>query len=298
MEKQAIVIESKSDQSFSHNFVYDQNYVLNVTLMSSNATAVIMYAISQGSIITIGLEKKITQYNSISGSSVGVIQPVKNNISYILFYLSVNATYNCSRHSFETLNLIPRELSKQQPMPGGCNLVYNMMYYPLLTATIEQFLVKFSFQPANIGYSGQKEPACDVPSALNKRLQYNIYGDYLPTSYSNATCCNCVNVCKSQSTNTSAQKWNNLFLNQKLGVKLKSLQQTDKTDFTIAINPCLNMVIYVVVRDPLYNTQSEYVPSVVLREKLRSVEASSIYMQIYSIILFLLGFILCLAGHR
>ena len=279
--------------------MYDQPYALNVSLKSDQIRAVIVYAVSQGGNITISLDEAFSLDNSIFGLSVGTIKLVQNNHSNVLFYLEVNSFKNCTNAS-ETINLVVTEQTSLQPIPGGCNLVHNANYYPLLSAErADESLWQLNFEPANVGFlPNETEPLCDVKTSLNKRLVYDVYTDFLPVSYENKTCCRRTPLCTEQQANSSLQRFTQMLTTHESRIKLKSFLQSNALEFAIAHNPCMNSIVHVVVRDPLHDTSSSYAPLVVLRNKLRTEDAASIYLHIIMIVVMVAALILCFVGHR
>ena len=295
----SIIFELKSNQSYFQRLLYDQHYVFNITLESLDVRAVVVYAFSQGSVITLSLDEDFSLESSTHGVSAGTVQLVDGYSAYVLLFAKVRSLKNCSGTAHEDISIVVAELSSQQPIPGGCNLVHDANYYPIVSSKIKDYLWQVNFQPANVGFSfNESEPLCDNAKPLNQRLLYDLYVGFLPFSYKNKTCCTCANICDDPSSNITLQDLSHLIHNRDYGYKLATLKSSDKTQFSLAVNPCLNSVIYVVVRDSQLNVASSYVPSIVLKNELRSNDETPIFMHIILVVLMLCALLLCFTGHR
>ena len=294
-----LMYQGSNDKSFSQYLRYDQNYTLKVNLTSYDIRAVVVYAISEGGIITIGLDEDLNEYDAISGSSVAIVKLREESISMIFIYLKVKSLRNCTTDSGEVIDIIFVMQTSMQPIPGGCNLVQNANYYPLLTSNIDRYLRHVKFEPANVGFSfNVTEPACDISASLNKRLVYDIFVDFLPLIYENKTCSICTDFCETENSNLSLRSFSQMLTKHERGYNLSTLTDNKSLDFFVAHNPCMNSIVYVIVRDPLINQLSSYAPSIVLQDKLWTNRTTSTFVQIIMTLLMIAAFILCFVGHR
>ncbi|XP_035316051.1 transmembrane 7 superfamily member 3 isoform X1 [Cricetulus griseus] len=78
---------------------------------------------------------------------------------------------------------IPLSYSERDPIPGGCNLEFDLDIDPNIYLDYNFFETTIKFAPANLGYArGAEPPPCDVSTGQESRwrLRYDVYQYFLP----------------------------------------------------------------------------------------------------------------------
>ena len=210
-----------------------------------------------------------------------------------VFYLFLNSNQSCYEEIEEVIDIVAIELTSKDPLPGGCNLVYQPNFYPILNSSLHRLAFKINYQPANVGFSfNQKKTICDHDTSLNKGLVYDVYIDFLSEDIFYNVCCKA----EKNFTKNLLQKFENTWQNQKTSsVKVMTHHQNGSKQFVFAYNPCLTTMIYVNVRDPKRNGSSFYAPSVIGKDNCSNF---NMLTQLFIFFVFLLAIMLCFIGHR
>ncbi|XP_045555931.1 transmembrane 7 superfamily member 3 isoform X3 [Salmo salar] len=142
--------------------------------------------------------------------------------------------------------------TSSDPVPGSCNLEFDLDIDPNVYLHYNLFETTIRFAPANIGYSrGSNPPACDTEVGENTRwrLRYDIYQYFLPESD-----------LSEQSLITSIQSVANVQTMREHGKRIMTLSSNDKTEVVFSSIPGQGIIYSVIVRDPVLNTSSSYIP--------------------------------------
>ncbi|XP_038833809.1 transmembrane 7 superfamily member 3-like [Salvelinus namaycush] len=142
--------------------------------------------------------------------------------------------------------------TSSDPVPGACNLEFDLDIDPNVYLHYNLFETTIHFAPANIGYSrGSNPPACDTEVGENTRwrLRYDIYQYFLPESD-----------LSEQSLITSIQSVASVQTMREHGKRLMTLSSNDKTEVVFSSIPGQGVIYSVIVRDPVLNTSSLYIP--------------------------------------
>ncbi|KAG7455897.1 hypothetical protein MATL_G00245940 [Megalops atlanticus] len=178
----------------------------------------------------------------------------------------------------------------RDPVPGGCNLEYDLTIDPNIYLHYNLFKTTIHFAPANIGYArGATLPACNVSQW---RLEYDIYRFYLPTGdYSERTLLFYIEKAASVQSLTD------------YGEKLATLSSSEETSMTINSVAGQGVIYSVVARDTTLNTSASYIPVHTYSCSFSSVLDDCLSMGRISTKVFftlggLAGLFVCFFGHR
>uniref|UniRef100_A0A8C8CUR6 TM7S3/TM198-like domain-containing protein n=2 Tax=Oncorhynchus tshawytscha TaxID=74940 RepID=A0A8C8CUR6_ONCTS len=185
--------------------------------------------------------------------------------------------------------------TSSDPVPGACNLEFDLDIDPNIYLHYNLFETTIRFAPANIGYSrGSNPPACDTEVGENARwrLRYDIYQYFLPESD-----------LSEQSLIISIQSVANVQTMREHGKRLMTLSSSDKTEVVFSSIPGQGVIYSVIVRDPVLNTSSSYIPVHTYACSFSSTldgcdTLGKISTRIFFTIAGLAGLFVCFFGHR
>uniref|UniRef100_A0AAY5KSX0 TM7S3/TM198-like domain-containing protein n=1 Tax=Esox lucius TaxID=8010 RepID=A0AAY5KSX0_ESOLU len=185
--------------------------------------------------------------------------------------------------------------TSSDPVPGACNLEFDLDIDPNVYLHYNLFETTIHFAPANLGYSrGSNPPPCDTDMGENTRwrLRYDIYRYFLPE-----------NDLSDPSLITSIQSVANVQSMKDHGKRLMTLLSADKTEVVFSSIPGQGVVYSVIVRDPVLNTTSSYIPVHTYACSFTSTldgcdMLGKISTKIFFTITGLAGLFVCFFGHR
>ncbi|XP_012888933.1 PREDICTED: transmembrane 7 superfamily member 3 [Dipodomys ordii] len=154
--------------------------------ISTNVTFLLFQVHSQYQNTTLSFSKVVTltandktevSFSSLPGQ--GVIYNVivwDPSLNTSAAYVPVH-TYACS------FNAVESSCASLDPIPGGCNLEFDLDIDPNIYLEYNFFEMTIKFAPANVGFArGVAPPPCDTDEGedLRWRLQYDVYQYFLP----------------------------------------------------------------------------------------------------------------------
>ncbi|MGH0122136.1 UNVERIFIED_CONTAM: hypothetical protein FKN15_060560 [Acipenser sinensis] len=183
----------------------------------------------------------------------------------------------------------------RDPVPGGCNLEYNLDIDPNIYLHYNLFETIIRFAPANIGYArGQTAPACNISSGQTSRmrLEYDIYQYFLPESD-----------LSEQVFIGLIQKMANIREVAANGKKLMTLSSNDQPMVSFSSLPGQGVIYSIIVRDPVFNTSASYVPVHTYACSFTSTldncyTLGKISTKVFFTIAGMAGLFVCFFGHR
>nr|XP_060634223.1 transmembrane 7 superfamily member 3 [Anolis sagrei ordinatus] len=274
-----------------------KNVLLNETIpaeavlknISSNVTVIIFQIHTHHQNVTISFDKKSSITNSGTGPDIGLVSILQPQQTVCTWYLqAVNANSVLS-------TAVPYSYTERDPIPGGCNLEFNLDVDPNIYLEYNMAETNIKFAPANLGHGRDaKPPLCD--SVTNResrsRLRYDVYQYFLPENDLSETAFVSHMRKMSQVQNIKAN-----------GVKLMTLTSQDKTDLHFSSLPGQGVIYNVIVTDPQWNTSAAYVPVHTYACSHSALVDSCFTLRklstkIFFTALAILGFFVCFFGHR
>lgn len=259
---------------------------LTVTGIPDLVTYIICQAHTQYHNITLSTIPMIKVGTSVNGSNIGVVLERKQRQSQADCYLT-------SHHNY-TINVLIyfMYLNYNDPLPGGCNLEFNLENDPNIHIQYTTHATTIQFQWGNVGQPPGS--SCELPNFQNQ-LEYEIYVAYLTENdFSESTY---FTVVKSVLSTEQITRY---------GKKLKTIRNNGRTKSQLLIGSYVGQgAIYSVVvkqQDPTGAvTMASYIPMVTYACNLNKsgdcVETDVIW-KIYSVIGGVVGLFLCFFGHR
>ncbi|KAF7664948.1 hypothetical protein LDENG_00159710 [Lucifuga dentata] len=185
--------------------------------------------------------------------------------------------------------------NSMEPVPGGCNMEFNLKIDANIYLRYNLYETTIRFAPANIGYErGQTSPPCDTSTGLETRwrLLYDIYQYFLPE-----------NDLSEQSLFAGIQAVADIKGMTQNGKLVMTLMSADRSMAVFNSIPGQGVVYSIIVRDPLMNTSSSYVPvhtyACSFASTLDSCQTlGKISTKIFFTITGLAGLFVCFFGHR
>ncbi|KAJ8298736.1 hypothetical protein KUTeg_022796, partial [Tegillarca granosa] len=143
---------------------------LTVTGIPDLVTYIICQAHTQYHNITLSTIPMIKVGTSVNGSNIGVVLERKQRQSQADCYLT-------SHHNY-TINVLIyfMYLNYNDPLPGGCNLEFNLENDPNIHIQYTTHATTIQFQWGNVGQP--QGSSCELPNFQNQ-LEYEIYVAYL-----------------------------------------------------------------------------------------------------------------------
>ncbi|XP_062448021.1 transmembrane 7 superfamily member 3 [Rhea pennata] len=257
--------------------------------VASNVTVVIFQVHAQQNNVVISFDKNPSVNSSGTGVDKGLISILQPQQSVCTWYLrSVDANQVLS-----TAISIP--YMEKDPIPGGCNLEFDLEVDPNIYLDYTLVDVYIKFAPANLGYArGANPPSCDSGTDQNSRwrLHYDVYQYFLPE-----------NDLSEMVLMNHIRKMSEVHSIKANGIKMLTLTADDKTNVYFSSLPGQGVIYNVIVRDPLWNTSAAYIPVHTyacsfadLVDNCSSV--SKLSTKILFTALAVLGLFTCYFGHR
>ncbi|XP_006867023.1 PREDICTED: transmembrane 7 superfamily member 3 [Chrysochloris asiatica] len=190
---------------------------------------------------------------------------------------------------------IPLSYSERDPVPGGCNLEFDLDIDPNIYLEYNFFETIIKFAPANLGYARDTDPPpCDVGTGQDSRwrLQYDVYQYFLPE-----------NDLTEQVLLKHLQRMVKVPQVQANAIKVVTLTANDKTSVYFSSLPVQGVIYNVIVWDPLLNTSAAYVPAHTYACNFNAIEGNcsslgTVSTKVFFTLSALLGFFICFFGHR
>ncbi|NWX89952.1 TM7S3 protein, partial [Nothoprocta ornata] len=257
--------------------------------IASNVTVVIFQVHAQQNNVVISFDKNPSANTSGTGVDKGLVSILRPQQTVCTWYL----------HSLDTNHVLSTAISipylEKDPIPGGCNLEFDLEVDPNIYLDYTLVDVHIKFAPANLGYArGANAPSCDSGTGQNSRwrLRYDVYQYFLPENdLSEMVLMNHIR----KMAEVDSIKAN--------GIKVLSLTTDDKTNVYFSSLPGQGVIYNVIVWDPLWNTSAAYVPVHTyacsfadLVDNCSSV--SKLSTKIFFTALAVLGLFTCFFGHR
>ncbi|XP_036038260.1 transmembrane 7 superfamily member 3 [Onychomys torridus] len=257
--------------------------------ISSNVTFLLFQVHSQYQNTTVSFTKTLLPGTSGTGNDRGLVFILRPEQTMCTLYLETKDAKPVQNVA------IPLSYSERDPVPGGCNLEFDLDIDPNIYLDYNFFETTIKFAPANLGYArGAEPPPCDVGTGQESRwrLQYDVYQYFLPEGDLTEA-----------SLLQHLQRMAQVSQVKASAVKVVTLTADDKT--TVSFSSLLGQgVIYnVIVRDPSLNTSAAYVPVHTYACSFESVDGNCISpgrvpTKVFFTLLALLGLFVCFFGHR
>uniref|UniRef100_S4RQT3 Uncharacterized protein n=1 Tax=Petromyzon marinus TaxID=7757 RepID=S4RQT3_PETMA len=155
----------------------NETLVLSVEALPNSASFVTFQAHERGDgAVTVAFSRALGRGNSYTGTDAGLLFPLHPRDSRLLWYMYTGTQANA------TASLLALAYSDSDPVPGGCNLEYDMEVDPNLRLSYNLYETVLEFAPANLGYPrGSVPPACDQDKGPESRwrLEYDVYQTFL-----------------------------------------------------------------------------------------------------------------------
>nr|XP_057934640.1 transmembrane 7 superfamily member 3 isoform X2 [Doryrhamphus excisus] len=185
--------------------------------------------------------------------------------------------------------------SSTDPMPGGCNIAFNLNADPNIYLHYNLYETTIRFAPANLGYArGSARPSCDTSTGVSMqwRLQYDVYQHFLPErDFSERSLFHGF-----QTVADVAGVMEN-------GKLMMTLSSTDARMAIFSSIPGQGVIYSVIVRDLVLNTSAAYVPvhtyACSFNSKLDGCQTlGQISTKVFFTVVGLAGLFVCFFGHR
>ncbi|CAN0375257.1 unnamed protein product [Lampetra fluviatilis] len=154
----------------------NETLLLSLEALPNSASFVTFQAHKRDGGVTVAFSRALRRGNSYTGTDAGLLFSLHPRDSRLLWYMYTGAQANA------TASLLALAYSASDPVPGGCNLEYDMEVDPNLRLSYNLYETVLEFAPANLGYPrGSAPPACDQDKGPESRwrLQYDVYQTFL-----------------------------------------------------------------------------------------------------------------------
>ncbi|XP_039096777.1 transmembrane 7 superfamily member 3 [Hyaena hyaena] len=257
--------------------------------ISSNVSFLIFQVHSQYQNTTISFSKTLLPSTSGTGTDKGlvfILRPEQSMCTLYLQTLDAKPVQNMA---------IPLSYSERDPLPGGCNLEFDLDIDPNIYLEYNFFETTIKFAPANLGYArGADPPPCDIGTGRESRwrLLYDVYQYFLPE-----------NDLTEDGLLKHLQRMAEVPQVEANAVKVVTLTANDKTTVSFSSLQGQGVIYNVVVRDPFLNTSAAYVPAHTYACSFEAVEGNCsslgrVSTKVFFTLFALLGLFICFFGHR
>ncbi|KAM5262538.1 transmembrane 7 superfamily member 3 [Ctenodactylus gundi] len=255
----------------------------------ANVTFLIFQIHSQYQNTTVSYSKTLLPSTSGTGNDKGLVFVLRPEQSMCTWYLQTAEVEPV--HSVG----IPLSYSETDPIPGGCNLEFDLDVDPNIYLEYNFFVTTIKFAPANLGYArGVHPPPCDVGTGqdVRWRLQYDVYQYFLPE-----------NDLTEDMLLQHLQRMAQVSQVKAHAIKVITLTANDKTSVSFSTLRGQGVIYNVVVWDPLLNTSAAYVPAHTYACSFDAEEGSCaslrrVSTKVFFTLFALLGVFICFFGHR
>ncbi|XP_061864645.1 transmembrane 7 superfamily member 3 isoform X3 [Colius striatus] len=214
--------------------------------IASNVTVIIFQVHAQQSDVVISFDKNPSVNSSGTGVDKGLVSILRPQQTICTWYLqSLDASQVLS-----TAISIP--YMEKDPIPGGCNLEFDLEVDPNIYLDYTLVDIHIKFAPANLGYTrGANPPSCDSGTGQSSRwrLHYDVYQYFLPE-----------NDLSEMVLMNHIRKMSEVQSIKANGFKMLTLTTDDKTNVYFSSLPGQGVIYNVIVWDPLWNTSAAYIP--------------------------------------
>ncbi|XP_073939165.1 transmembrane 7 superfamily member 3 isoform X2 [Castor canadensis] len=257
--------------------------------ISSNVTFLIFQIHSQYQNTTVSFSRTLLPNTSGTGNDRGlvfILRPEQSMCTWYLETVDAEPVQNVA---------IPLSYSERDPIPGGCNLEFDLDIDPNLYLDYNFFETTIKFAPANLGYSrGADPPPCDIGMGrdFRWRLQYDVYQYFLPE-----------NDLTEDVLLQHLQKMAQVPQVKANAVKVVTLTANDKTVVSFSTLRGQGVIYNVIVWDPFLNTSAAYVPAHTYACSFEAVDNNCASLgrlstKVFFTLFALLGLFICFFGHR
>ncbi|XP_036889721.1 transmembrane 7 superfamily member 3 isoform X2 [Sturnira hondurensis] len=244
--------------------------------ISSNVTFLIFQIHSQYQNTTISFSKTFLPSTSAKGTDKGLVFILRPEQSMCFWYmeaLDAEPVQNVA---------VPLSYSETDPVPGGCNLEFDLDIDPNIYLEYDFFQTTIKFAPANLGYArGTESPPCDVRMGQDTRwrLQYDVYQYFLPE-----------NDLTEEALLTHLQRMAEVPHVTANAIKVVTLTANDKTSVSFSSLRGQGVIYNVIVWDPVLNTSAAYVPAHTYACSFEAMEGSCSSLELFFIGFIFMGF--------
>ncbi|XP_043823959.1 transmembrane 7 superfamily member 3 isoform X1 [Dromiciops gliroides] len=257
--------------------------------ITSNVTFIIFQVHSQYENITISLSKNPLPDASGTGVDKGLVSILKPEQSNCSWYLEISDADKVRSVA------VPLSYSEKDPIPGGCNLEFDLDVDPNIYLEYNLYETVIKFAPANLGYARGRDPLpCDLGTGLDSRwrLEYDVYQYFLPEN--NLT---------EEVLLRHMEKMSMVSQVEANGFKVATLKSSDKTIVYFSSVPGQGVIYNVIVRDPVLNTSAAYVPAHTYACHFNAIldncsSLGRLSTKVFFTIFAILGLFICFFGHR
>uniref|UniRef100_A0A8D0YPS5 Transmembrane 7 superfamily member 3 n=5 Tax=Sus scrofa TaxID=9823 RepID=A0A8D0YPS5_PIG len=257
--------------------------------ISSNVTFLIFQLHSQYQNTTISFSEMLLPNASGTGTDKGlvfILRPEQSMCTWHLETLDSKPVQNVA---------IPLSYSERDPVPGGCNLEFDLDIDPNIYLQYNFFETTIKFAPANLGYArGTAPPPCDIETGQDSRwrLQYDVYQYFMPE-----------NDLTEEALLRHLQRMAEVPQVKANAVKVVTLTADDKTIVSFSSLWGQGVIYNVIVRDPFLNTSAAYVPVHTYACSFEAEEGNCFSLgrvstKVFFTLFALLGLFICFFGHR
>ncbi|CAD7672169.1 unnamed protein product [Nyctereutes procyonoides] len=257
--------------------------------ISSNVSFVIFQIHSQYQNTTVSFSHTLLPNTSGTGTDKGlvfILRPEESMCTWYLETLDSKPVQNVA---------IPLSYSERDPVPGGCNLEFDLDIDPNIYLEYNFFDTTIKFAPANLGYARGTDPLpCDIGTGRDSRwrLQYDVYQYFLPE-----------NDLTQQGLLEHLQRMAEVPQVKANAIKVVTLTANDKTSVSFSSLRGQGVIYNVIVRDPLLNTSAAYVPAHTYACSFEAKEDNCsslgrVSTKVFFTLFALLGLFICFFGHR
>ncbi|XP_032328694.1 transmembrane 7 superfamily member 3 isoform X1 [Camelus ferus] len=257
--------------------------------ISSNVTFLIFQTHSQYQNTTISFSETLLPNASETGTDKGlvfILRPEQSMCTWHLATLDAKPVQNVA---------IPLSYSERDPIPGGCNLEFDLDIDPNIYLEYNFFETTIKFAPANLGYARGADPTpCDIQTGRGSRwrLQYDVYQYFLPE-----------NDLTEEALLRHLRRMAEVPQVKASAVKVVTLTANDKTSVSFSSLRGQGVIYNVIVRDPFLNTSAAYVPAHTYTCSFVTTEGNCsslgrVSSKVFFTLFALLGLFICFFGHR
>ncbi|XP_014442707.1 transmembrane 7 superfamily member 3 isoform X1 [Tupaia chinensis] len=257
--------------------------------ISSNVTFLIFQIHSQYQNTTVSFSRTLLPNSSGTGTDKGLVFLLRPEQSMCTWYLETSDAEPVQNVA------IPLSYSETDPIPGGCNLEFDLDNDPNIYLEFNFFATTIKFAPANLGFArGADPPPCDVGMGRDSRwrLQYEVYQYFLPE-----------NDLTEEVLLKHVQRMATVPDVKANAAKVVTLTADDKTSVSFSSLGGQGVIYNVIVWDPFLNTSAAYVPAHTYACNFEAKEGNcaslgKVSTKVFFTLFALLGLFICFFGHR
>eukprot|EP00070_Physeter_catodon_P040403 XP_028347297.1 transmembrane 7 superfamily member 3 [Physeter catodon] len=257
--------------------------------ISSNVTFLIFQIHSQYQNTTVSFSETLLPNASGTGTDKGLVFILRPEQSICTWHLETSDPEPVQNVA------IPLSYSESDPIPGGCNLEFDLDIDSNIYLEYNFFETTIKFAPANLGHArGTDAPPCDVKTGQDSRwrLRYDVYQYFLPE-----------NDLTEEALLRHLQRMAEVPQVQANAVKVVTLTADDKTSVSFSSLRGQGVIYNVIVRDPFLNTSAAYVPAHTYACSFEAGEDNCsslgrVSTKVFFTLFALLGLFICFFGHR